>query len=43
LQSRVPQYTTLNAAQAVCMGLAHGADFAVYSVQDLHAELLASR
>jgi carbamoyl-phosphate synthase large subunit len=43
LQSRVPQYTTLNAAQAVCIGLAHGADFAVYSVQDLHAELLASR
>ncbi|MNV98905.1 Carbamoyl-phosphate synthase large chain [compost metagenome] len=39
LQMRVPQYTTLAGAKAVCVGLSHVDDFDVYSVQQLHAEL----
>ncbi|EEG10489.1 carbamoyl-phosphate synthase large subunit [Pseudogulbenkiania ferrooxidans] len=37
LQMRVPQYTTLAGAKAVCVGMAHAEEFDVYSVQDLHA------
>ncbi|BEV73370.1 carbamoyl-phosphate synthase large subunit [Paludibacterium sp. THUN1379] len=39
LQARIPLHTTLAGAKAVCLGLAHAADFDVYSVQELHALL----
>ncbi|MBV8158817.1 MAG: carbamoyl-phosphate synthase large subunit, partial [Dyella sp.] len=39
LQARVPQYTTLSAAKAVCVGLKHAESFDVYSVQQLHAQI----
>ena len=39
LQMRVPQYTTLAGAKAVCAGLSHVDAFDVYSVQQLHADL----
>ncbi|MDF0605484.1 carbamoyl-phosphate synthase large subunit [Neisseriaceae bacterium TC5R-5] len=37
LQMRIPQYTTLAGAKAVCVGMAHAEAFDVYSVQQLHA------
>ena len=39
LQQRVPQYTTLFGAKALCVGMAHAEDFDVYSVQALHASI----
>ncbi|WP_225547824.1 carbamoyl-phosphate synthase large subunit [Chromobacterium violaceum] len=39
LQARVPQYTTLSAAKAVCVGMKHAESFDVYSVQQLHAQI----
>ncbi len=39
LQARIPQYTTLAGARAVCMGMAHKDVFDVYSVQELHASI----
>ncbi|MBV8649288.1 carbamoyl-phosphate synthase large subunit [Paludibacterium sp.] len=39
LQARIPLHTTLAGAKAVCLGLAHAADFDVYSVQALHGLL----
>jgi carbamoyl-phosphate synthase large subunit len=39
LQMRVPQYTTLAGAKAVCVGMGHADDFDVYSVQGLHAQV----
>ena len=39
LQARVPQYTTLSAAKAVCVGMKHAEAFDVYSVQELHAQI----
>ncbi|TIC79056.1 carbamoyl-phosphate synthase large subunit [Crenobacter intestini] len=40
LQARIPQYTTLAGAKALCVGLQQS-DFDVYSVQALHAEVNA--
>jgi carbamoyl-phosphate synthase large subunit len=39
LQARIPQYTTLAGAKAVCVGMAHVEEFDVYSVQELHASI----
>ena len=39
LQARIPQYTTLAGAKAVCMGMQHRDAFDVYSLQELHATL----
>ncbi|WP_293766472.1 carbamoyl-phosphate synthase large subunit [uncultured Aquitalea sp.] len=39
LQARIPQYTTLAGAKAVCVGMAHVEEFGVYSVQELHASV----
>ncbi|NDV13361.1 carbamoyl-phosphate synthase large subunit [Crenobacter caeni] len=40
LQARIPQYTTLAGAKALCVGLQQS-DFDVYSVQALHAQVNA--
>lgn len=39
LQARIPQYTTLAGAKAVCMGVTRVDEFGVYSVQELHASI----
>jgi len=39
LQGRIPQYTTLAGARAVCIGMRHLQDLGVYSVQSLHSQL----
>ena len=39
LQARIPQYTTLAGAKAVCVGMKHLEELGVYSVQALHAQL----
>lgn len=39
LQARIPQYTTLAGAKAVCVGMAHAEEFDVYSVQELHSQI----
>ncbi|GGY08068.1 carbamoyl-phosphate synthase large subunit [Paludibacterium paludis] len=39
LQARIPQYTTLAGARAVCMGMAYKDAYDVYSVQELHASI----
>ena len=41
LQARIPQYTTLAGARAVCMGIAYQQTFDVYCVQSLHASMSA--
>ncbi|MDN0077054.1 carbamoyl-phosphate synthase large subunit [Crenobacter sp. SG2303] len=43
LQMRVPQYTTLAGAKAVCVGMGHADDFDVYSVQGLHAQVVDAK
>lgn len=41
LQARIPQYTTLAGARAVCMGIGYQQTFDVYSIQSIHASLQA--
>ena len=39
LQNKVTYYTTLAGAQAACMGMGHGQEINVESIQDLHKKL----
>ena len=39
LQARIPQYTTLAGAKAVCVGMTHAETFDVCSLQELHCQI----
>ncbi len=43
LQQRVPQYTTLAGARAVCVGIAQVEQLTPYSLQSLHAEVKSAQ